>query len=522
MIKTQSYLQMHWPLLLGFLVVVLFGLNFLGFDFTYMPGDLGDGRFNNYLLEHAFRYFTGTQKTLWEAPFMYPESQVLTYSDNLLGTAPFYALFRLLDFSRETSFQFWYLGLSVANYLCAFLFLKRLFDSKHSAVLGAILFAVSIGLVSQIGHAQTFPRFPMPLTFLALLLFSESLRPKYFLLACLGLVYQFYCAIYLGFFLFVPFFIFSAYLFFHKRNRLFQLVRSWKWWTQMTLSGAVAVILLALLMLPYYERAQTLDPKTYESIFLSLPTVKSYFFSVHGSLLWNWIDDLAVSYQAFWDHQIFPGGLAILGGLALFVLLIRPKIRNEKPLLFGISITGLVCCLLFVRMDAYSLYEILFRLPGFSAMRSLTRIVNLNVLFFAIGLSFCAFRLFKWYPSKSSLIFVLVLTVLIIDNFVPGKHTLRISKAQASARVTELVGELEKIPSDGIVSYEPVGFEGHPNDLQLDAMLACQELGLKCINGYSAIAPYGFDTYWDQPNQTTREKWLTIQNKNIEDLYVIR
>ncbi|CAN0295475.1 unnamed protein product, partial [Chrysoparadoxa australica] len=187
---------------------------------------------------------------------MYPEHMVLTYSDNLLGTAPIYAFFRLLTFSRESSFQLWFMVLLLANFACAYGCLKYLLRSKRGAVVGALLFAVSIGLISQLGHAQTFPRFPMPLTIWALMLFANSHKPKHFLFACLGLVYQFYCAIYLGFFLSVPFVLILLYTIFQKRKELMEHLNSWRWVLQIVMSGAISMVLLVLLMYPYYSRAQ--------------------------------------------------------------------------------------------------------------------------------------------------------------------------------------------------------------------------------------------------------------------------
>ena len=44
----------QFPFLLGLIIVFLFfALPIVGFDMSYFPGDLGDGRFNNYILEHA-------------------------------------------------------------------------------------------------------------------------------------------------------------------------------------------------------------------------------------------------------------------------------------------------------------------------------------------------------------------------------------------------------------------------------------------------------------------------------------
>jgi hypothetical protein len=109
----------------GFLVVValfllgmaLVPLSVTGFDLSRMPGDEGDGYFNACVLEHGWQWLSGQQSHFWDAPFYYPQPNVIAYSDCHLGTLPLYAAFRLLGLDRETSFQGWFLLLFAANYL---------------------------------------------------------------------------------------------------------------------------------------------------------------------------------------------------------------------------------------------------------------------------------------------------------------------------------------------------------------------------------------------------------------------
>ena len=66
----------------------------MGYDFSRVPGDLGDARFNNYVLEHFYQWISGTVQGYWNAAFFYPYSGTMAFSDTLLGSAPLYALFR--------------------------------------------------------------------------------------------------------------------------------------------------------------------------------------------------------------------------------------------------------------------------------------------------------------------------------------------------------------------------------------------------------------------------------------------
>src|SRR5690606_7500750 len=140
------------------------------------------------------------------------------------------------------------------NYVCAFYFLKHVFRNNYSAVLGAFIFAFSIALQSQLTHAQTFPRFAIPLAFLMAVKFSEALKPKYFFFTLLLTVYQFYCGIYLGFMLAFPIGIFVLLIIVNHlwmgKQRFFNV----KWLLHIILFSLLSVVILLPLILPYMER----------------------------------------------------------------------------------------------------------------------------------------------------------------------------------------------------------------------------------------------------------------------------
>lgn len=178
----QLLLSRNWPFLFGLFLGLTFTVSsFIGFDFSSFPGDLGDARFNNYLLEHCHKFFIGEHDSFWNAPFLYPEENIITYSDNLVGTAPLYSIFRLLNFSMISAFQLWIISLFILNYYCAYAFFRWLLKNRYSAVIGAFIFAFSIGLHSQISNVQTFPRLFVPLAIWCALLFIKNCEIKYFL-----------------------------------------------------------------------------------------------------------------------------------------------------------------------------------------------------------------------------------------------------------------------------------------------------------------------------------------------------
>ena len=108
---------------------------------------------------------------------LYEVITIIAYSDNLLGSAPIYSFFRLLGLDQFNAYQGWVVVLSILNYSFAYLFISKISNNKYAAVIGAMVFAFSIALQSQITHVQTFPRFPIPLAFLMAVYFFETLKP---------------------------------------------------------------------------------------------------------------------------------------------------------------------------------------------------------------------------------------------------------------------------------------------------------------------------------------------------------
>ena len=111
---------------------------------------------------------------------MYPQESTISFSDNLLGTASIYALFRMLGYSLYTSFQLWFCILTMLNFFASYLFCKKITNDKYSGAIGAAVFTFSIALLAQYSHAQMFARFPIQLAFYFGLRFCEKFRVKDF------------------------------------------------------------------------------------------------------------------------------------------------------------------------------------------------------------------------------------------------------------------------------------------------------------------------------------------------------
>jgi hypothetical protein len=530
MILTSSYLQ-RWAttsglMLLGLAIgLCLFTFNIIGFNFAYFPGDLGDGRLNLYFLEHAHRFFTGEVSSFWNAPFMYPEANVMSYSDNLLGSSPIYSFFRILGLGTYKSYQWWYIVVTALNYIAAFCFLRYVFKNSHAAVLGAFIFAFSIALQSQLTHAQTFPRFAIPLAMLMAVKFGEGLKPKYLLFAILLVVYQIYCALHLGFKLAVPVGIYILVIFWKEHKTIFCT----RWLFKISAFVVMGLLLLLPLMINYSGRNIAPSIEHYKNISSTLPSITSYLFSQHGSIFWDFLSKTGANYNAWWDHQIFAGGVATLSLIfalswMLYHLILSKFKRNlfSNPV-FVLTLTGFCTFILFLRIGEYiSAYFPIYFFPGFSSMRSLTRIINIELIFFATATALVFVKIWNHFPKQKHLIFAAALALVVADNFFHADSTYRTKVTLAMQRTLTLENEFAQIPPGSVVSYEPYAMASASIFYHLDAMLLAQKFGLKSVNAYTATSPSSFNMFWREPNERSRNYWLSDKDLSPDSIYVVK
>jgi len=124
-----------------------------------IPGNLGDSRFVNLILEHNFQSVIGKEELPSPSQF-FPHKYTLFYASNLFGTTPIYLIPRTMGFSMETSFQIWFFLLESLNAI-AFLFLLKTFK-VHRAIGFPLAFAAvsSSAFVFKVGHPQLLAIFP--------------------------------------------------------------------------------------------------------------------------------------------------------------------------------------------------------------------------------------------------------------------------------------------------------------------------------------------------------------------------
>src|ERR1039457_1211161 len=155
-------------LLLDSLVcAVVLGVGMAGVALPYvmpgvLPGNVGDARFNQFVLEHFFQVVTGGAKSFTNPPLFYPWIDVIAFSDTNWGSVPIYCLFRLMQFDPEHAFAGWFAVGFALNCVSTYAVLRLFGLRSLGAAAGSFLFSFGLPVLAQDRHAQLLYRFCVP------------------------------------------------------------------------------------------------------------------------------------------------------------------------------------------------------------------------------------------------------------------------------------------------------------------------------------------------------------------------
>ncbi|MDQ3099867.1 MAG: hypothetical protein M3R08_00650 [Bacteroidota bacterium] len=509
-----------------------FPLAIFGPEHFLIPGDLGDARFNNYILEHFHLFASGKLHSYWDAPFMYPWPNLIAHSDNLLGTAPIYSFIRSIGFNRESAFQAWILVLFALNYWCCLLALNAWSRRLIVSACGAFIFAFGIYSIGQMDHAQVYPRFMIPVAFYFTWRSLESGRPLFLLLAMLTIVYQFYCGIYLGFMLmYALFFLMLSYLIIHRTSSSLFWIKEPRSWSIIGVIGLGGAALLLPLMLPYVQVSKVLGVRQFHEVVASIPRPVSYFFTHPAALSWRDLSGHSkFAFPDWWSHFLFVGGTLWFALIAAIPLVFTKMVdidRRKHILTIGLGI--LLSTIFCMNFETIIPYKVIFQLPGFSALRAMDRMINVQIMFFILMFTLVAGAFAE--RSKWSTIMAIALPVLVIvDNRIDVSELKRFDKWQARAMVDEIERYMTAQLHEGYkaIAYTPLLAVIEPElvhdrtiTMNLTAMLAAQQIGRPIVNAYTGSYPPNYMDFFDHMDDRSLDRWCEYNGIDKRDIQQI-
>lgn len=477
-----------------------------GAGFSEIPGDLGDARLNNYILEHGYKYLTGQAPSFWSAGFYYPHTGVIAHSDNLLGALVFYVPFRHLGFDRETAFQGWIITGYALNFASMAFVLLRARVSPWAAAVGATVFAFSPLQTLHLNHAQLLFRAPAPLAWHFLTGFLDRPRAGNLAAGLAFLVWQIYISLYLGYFLVLVLTaaVVSSLL---SRDGLYSYVRSAPLKQKL---GHVALLAGAVLALaPLWHRYSS--PKIYKNTLAEvldlLPRPAGYLIGSRNRLMEQVLGaDLTIQSQYPWEHALYVG---IVPWVAM--LLLTPRVlRHPSGTYGGARRTVLAFWLVFtltLSVHGVSLYRFIVEaVPPLTGIRGVTRValMLLMPLSYAVGYEFDALLRNVSKTASGACMGIAALLFGTVAVWDTGVRCVTVGKAHVQERVAKIRQSAAVSSPASVLTWDgPIlaVFRTNPSEpgylTHMDAMIAAQELNLVTVNGSSRFAPPGFRQFSD-------------------------
>jgi hypothetical protein len=461
-------------------------------------------------LEHFFRWITRQDSSFWSADFFYPAPLTIAFSDNFLGDAFVYALFRAVGFAREDAFRLWYLAGFVINFGVANYALVRLGSSRLAAAFGAFLFAFGLPVTAQEDHVQLVYRFGVPLAVLALEEFRSRRELLQLTLCAFWTTWQLYCSIYTGYFLTLVLFAFIlGHILCHTGGpisgirsvlavaRLLWLRTTAPAKAAFLLSMAVLAAAIVLLCLPYFEVSRLYGfRRGWSEISEMLPRPASYLLA-NNSRFWPNYGPLFDRLPMRQEHAMFIGIAPFMAVVIAVALRLTARVRWDR-LFVPTALAIVLLMLLTLSVDGHSAYRVLVRLPGANAIRAVTRIIT--ILLFPWGMllassldTIIAARLPAWVRSGT----VALIGGLVVFEASYITHYM-LSKQEWQARMEAVAAEMPPvIPQAPILLLAPKPGEQYLWPRELDAMLFAQDHGWRTLNGYSGNTPPEYGTMSD-------------------------
>jgi hypothetical protein len=468
-------------------------------NFSAVPGDLADTRFNSVILEHIYRWVTMKDVYLWEPGFFYPYKGVLAFSDNHFGSALPYVMLRIFGLGREMAFSGWFSIGYILDYLAAFYVLRRLGLSEIGAAAGSFAFAFALPSLAQETHAQLIYRFAIPLAFLSLWMFLTARRAHYAWQCIVWVSVQFLCSIYLGVFLvYLLGAALASFLFFRVDKDFVTMHGIYK---QKSIAVRSLTIVLALMtsfvtawmLYRYFTISSAYGfQRSIEEIQSLMPRLASYLIADKAALS-SWPGTLVKDIPSRNEQHLFLGfgvwGLMLLGLTSAF-----RKTSSVRPLATVAACSLMLLFLFTLFIGTWSPYLLFAHLPGVRAIRSVSRIILVMLMPVGLLVGMGVDALSRTIAPKQGiarmaiLVGVLLTVSAEIMAFVPRNVpiTVWIKRQRVLSSMLK-----QPVPMNGVLNFIP--FDHHSSPIAtLDAMVFAQDRGIKTINGYSGNVPHDY------------------------------
>jgi type II secretory pathway pseudopilin PulG len=293
-----------------------------------VPGMWWDPLLNMWTLSWDTTTLLHAPTHLWQAQILYPNNLTLSYSENLLGEAIFFAPFFLIShnpvLSYNVTFYITFLLCGTNMYITA----RHYTGKRLAAFVGALVYAFAPYRLGQIDHIHVVAGEWIPLAFLYLDLSFQQGRWRHWSLFALFFMLQLLSSIYYG--IFLSYTLLTYILFRYTWPFLTRLWQDKLAYLRYLLRRAgkpivvlgIMLIVLVLLMAPYLTSLHSGLERTVNQTSSFSASIRDFDFAypfnwLHGTFIYNGV---LLPYDS--EHYLFLGwttmALAALGIVLAF------------------------------------------------------------------------------------------------------------------------------------------------------------------------------------------------------------
>jgi len=264
--------------------------------------------------------------------------------------------------------------------------------------------------------------------------------------------------------------------------------------------------------------SDTVGLRMYQEVLPNVPMLQSYLLAHESSISWNFLFDFAHhGITEWWLHFVFPGMLLLLTLLGSVGFLLYKMWRKAEGNLFlkSLIVVSAIFCLLHMRIgDGYSLYGLIFKLPGINSIRVPNRFMQVELFLLLVVFGFFV-RQFngRWL--------VLFFGIVFLDNSFDSEKVMRTVKTDLIHRKENLKNQVLNHKDFRNQSFALVDTLNPVHPSHLDAMFVAQELGIPTLNGYSSYCPNAFGQFFNTCSEPGLHHWMFDQGIDPKSVLII-
>lgn len=480
-----------------------------------VPGDIGDARFIQAILEHWFQVARGA--AAWrDPPMFYPVRGVLGFSDGLFLYAVPYVVLRFAGSAPVVAYVVTLGVILATGYAGALWFLGRVLGVRRGiAIVAALTWIFSNLAVVKMVHVNMYAMAFVPLAFGLAWRAVEALgEGRGFSTAgvCLAILMALllYTSFYMGWFTLLLLAPWAALCGAHRWKCDRAGARAWAakaWSARWGVAGLAMVFVVCMVpfiatYLPVYVGVQA--GRGWREILPLLPRPVDFVNVGPGNLLWgplaNAIPASSHPFAGELSMGLPPGLIAMFLAVLAFELqrLYRACRTGSRPCStteIAVTCLGLLVPLYWiamVRIGDVSLWAAIYALvPGAGAVRAVFRLqMLLQIIMLAL---ICVALDRAWRGHQRRWVVGIVLAVLIVEQW-------NLVRATYDARAeADRVARFVPPPSTcKFFAIAPGGADAarlHPVITQIDAMEIGRRFELPTVHGYSSLTPPRWDLW---------------------------